>query len=106
MINVYKIAQDYADEIMENHDYWDEDDLYDIVHEYADGSQHVIYYAHAHDFVQALPFDRMNDAEQQVADCGGINEDTTYNTLATQISYFALQQLIMEAVQKKLEEVA
>jgi len=106
MLNVYKIAEEYASDIMEEQEHWSEDDLYDITHEHADGSEHVIYYQAAHEFVQALPFDVKNDAEQNVADCGLINEETTYNQLATQIAYFALQQLILDAVQVKLEEAA
>ena len=106
MLNVYKIAEEYASDIMEAQEHWSEDDLYDITHEHADGSEHVIYYQAAHEFVQALPFDVKNDAEQNVAACGMINEETTYNQLATQIAYFALQQLILDAVQVKLEEAA
>ena len=106
MLNVYKIAEEYASDIMEEQEHWSEEDLYDITHEHADGSEHVIYYHAAHEFVQALPFDVKNDAEQNVADCGLINEETTYNQLATQIAYFALQQLILDAVQVKLEEAA
>jgi len=106
MLNVYKIAEEYASDIMEEQEHWSEDDLYDITHEHADGSEHVIYYHAAHEFIQALPFNVMNDAEQEVADCGMINEETTYNQFATYIAYFALQQLIMDAVQTKLEEAA
>ena len=106
MLNVYKIAEGYASDIMEEREHWSEDDLYDITHEHADSSAYVIYYADAHEFVQALPFSIRNDAEQNVADCGMINEETTYNQLATQIAYFALQQLILDAVQVKLEEAA
>ena len=106
MLNVYKIAEGYASDIMEEREHWSEDDLYDIAHEYADDSAHVIYYQAAHEFVQALPFDVKNDAEQNVADCGLINEEITYNQFATLIAYFALQQLILDAVQVKLEEAA
>ena len=106
MLNVYKIAEAYASDIMEEQEHWSEDDLYDITHEHADGSEHVIYYQAAHEFVQALPFDVKNDAEQNVADCGLINEEITYNQFATLIAYFALQQLILDAVQVKLEEAA
>ena len=106
MLNVYKIAEEYASGIMEEQEHWSEDDLYDIAHEWADSSQHVIYYSHAQDFVQALPFDVKKDAAQSVADCGIINDETTYDQMATQIAYFALQRLIMDAVQTKLEEAA
>ena len=107
MLNVYKIADDYADYILdEMEDSRDEDRLLQLAEQYADDSAHVIYYGKAHEFVQALPFDVKNDAEQNVADCGLINEETTYNQLATQIAYFALQQLILDAVQVKLEEAA
>jgi predicted nucleotidyltransferase component of viral defense system len=105
MLNVYKIAEEYASDIMEEQEHWSEDDLYDITHEHADGSEHVIYYHAAHEFVQALPFDVKNDAEQEVADCGMINENTRYDSLATLIAYFALKMLILDAVDKRLESV-
>ena len=106
MLNVYKIADDYAESILEEmEDSRDEDRLLELAEQYADGSEHVIYYQAAHEFVQALPFDVKNDAEQEVADCGMINENTRYDSLATLIAYFALKMLILDAVDKRLEAV-
>lgn len=106
MLNVYKIADDYAESILdEMEDTRDEDRLLELAEQYADDSYHVIYHGDAHEFVQALPYDQRRDAEQEVADCGMINENTTYNGLATLIAYFALKMLILDAVDKRLESV-
>ena len=102
-INTYLIAKSYADDIMAEREYWDEDDLYDIAAEHADGSEYVIYHSKAHDFVRALPSDVQSDAEDQVADCGGA---TSYDDYAVKIAYFALQALILECVQQLMEEAA
>lgn len=111
MLNVYKIADDYAESILEEFvtqaidNPYEGEALGEIAEQYADDSEHVIYYGKAHEFVQALPFDRRTDAEQEVADCGMINENTTYDSLATLITYFALKMLILDAVDKRLESV-
>lgn len=105
-MNVYEIAKSYAEDIMAEREYWSPDDLYDIASEHADGSQYVIYYYHAHEFVRALPSDVQAAAESTVADCGG---GTSYDDYAVKIAFFALQQLILEALQELLdseEEVA
>ncbi len=99
-INAHKIAESYAEDIMAEREYWSEDDLYDIASEHADGSEWVIYYSKAHDFVRSLPSDVQGEAEDQVADCGGAE---SYNDYAVKIAYFALQSLILEAVQEMLD---
>jgi hypothetical protein len=99
-INVYKIAKSYADDIMAEREYWSEDDVYDIAAQHADGSEYVIYYAQAHDFVRELPSDVQNDAEDQVADCGGAEG---YDDYAVKIAYFALQAMICAEVSEMLE---
>ena len=106
MLNVYKIADDYADYILdEMEDSRDEDRLLELAEQYADDSAHVIYYGKAHEFVQALPLNRRMDAEQEVADCGLINDSITYDSLATLIAYFALKTLIMDNLGQRLEAV-
>lgn len=100
MVNVYEIAKSYADDIMAEREHWDEDDLYDIASEHADGSSWVIYYSNAHDFVRALPSDVQCNAESNVEDCGGAD---SYDDYAVKIAYFALTELILEAVQEMLE---
>ena len=99
-INAYKIAMSYAESIMLERAYWSEDDLYDICSEHADGSEYVIYYSKAHDFVRALPSAEQEAAEDQVADCGGA---TSYDDYAVKIAYFALQAGILECVTQLLE---
>ena len=106
MLNVYKIADDYAESILEEvEDTRDEDRLLELAEQYADDSAHVIYYGKAHEFVQALPLNRRMDAEQEVADCGMINDSITYDSLATLIAYFALKTLIMDNLDQRLEAV-
>ena len=101
-INAYKIAESYAEDIMLEREYWSEDDIYDIASEHADGSEWVIYYSKAHDFVRSLPSDIQEQAEDSVADCGGAE---SYDDYAVKIAYFALQQMICESVQEKLDEL-
>lgn len=104
-MNRYEIAQyvdSIAQDIMAEREHWDADDLHDIAHEHADGSQYVIYYALAHEFVQALDGVERNEAETRIFDFEMKPE--SYDEYATQIAYFALYELIMEAVTEKLEQ--
>ena len=104
-MNRYEIAQyvdSIAQDIMAEREHWDADDLHDIAHEHADGSQYVIYYAQAHEFVQALDGVERNEAESHIVDCGMHPE--TYDDFAVQIAYWALYELIIEAVTEKLEQ--
>jgi hypothetical protein len=105
-MNRYEIAQyvdSIAQDIMAEREHWDTDDLHDIAHEHADGSQYVIYYAQAHEFVQALGGVERNEAESHIVDCG--MQPESYDDFAVQIAYWALYELIMEAVTEKLEQV-
>ena len=104
-MNRYEISQyvdSIAQDIMAEREHWDTDDLHDIAHEHADGSQYVIYYAQAHEFVQALDGAERNEAESHISDCGMHPE--SYDDFAVQIAYRALYELIMEAVTEKLEQ--
>ena len=100
-MNVYEIAQSYAADVIENAS--DRDEYYDLASEYADGSEYVIYYHQAHEFVRALPSNVQCDAEDAVADCGGAD---SYDDYAVKIAYFALVSLIVEACEELTEEAA
>tara|TARA_R100000353_G_scaffold175194_1_gene144876 strand:- start:1551 stop:1931 length:381 start_codon:yes stop_codon:yes gene_type:complete len=100
--NYWKYIEGIADDIMAGRDHWSEDDLHDIAHQHADGSQLVIYYSQAHDFVRWLPSDVRNQAEDSVSDC--FPEQGTYDETASRIAYFALEQMIMEEVTERLEK--
>lgn len=100
--NYYEYVESIADDIMAERDHWSEDDLHDIAHQHADGSQLVIYYSQAHDFVRWLPSDVRNQAEESVSDC--FPEQGTYDETASRIAYFALEQMIIEEVTERLEK--
>ena len=100
-MNVYTIAKEYAESIMLERQYWSEDDIWDIASEHADGSEHVIYYSKAHDFVRAMPSDVESEAVDQCHDCGIMPD--SYDDWAVKIAYFALQRLIADAVYELLE---
>ena len=105
-MNRYEIAQyvdSIAQDIMQEREHWDADDLHDIAHEHADSSQYVIFYAKAHEFVQALDGAERNEAESHIVDCEMHPE--SYDDFAVQITYWALYELIVEAVTEKLEQV-
>jgi hypothetical protein len=98
------ISKAYAAVIItEYSDTLDKDSMYDIVHEVADGSEHVIYYHKARELVDKLNNDELNDAEDQVeVRVGG--EYISYNDHAVRIAYFALHTAIMEALQELMEQ--
>ena len=101
-MNYYEHIEAIADEIMAEGEHWDNDDLSDIINQHADGSQLVIYYGQAHDFVRWLPSDVRNQAEDSVADC--FPEFGSYDETASRIAYFALEQMILEEVTERLEK--
>jgi|DEB0MinimDraft_6_1074348.scaffolds.fasta_scaffold377514_1 hypothetical protein len=104
-MNRYDIAQyvdSIAQDIMAEREHWETDDLHDIAYERAADSEYVIYYSQAHEFVQALDGVELNEAERQIFDCG-INPES-YNDFTAQIAFWALYELIMEAVTEKLEQ--
>ena len=100
--NYCKYIEGIADDIMAERDHWSEDDLVDIVSQHADGSQLVIYFGQAHEFVRWLPGDVRNQAEDSVSDC--FPEQGTYDETASRIAYFALEQMIMKEVTERLEK--
>ena len=101
-MDYYEHIKTIADDIMNERDYWSEDDLQDIASQHADGSQFVIYYSQAHDFVRWLPIDVRNQAEDSVADC--FPEFGSYDETASRIAYFALERMITDEVTERLEK--
>lgn len=88
-----KIAAEYAADIMrECNDYGGS--YYDMAHEYADGSEHVIYYSKAHAICQNCD---TSNGEQFLEDNGN-PETVTYDTLATAIAYGELLARINAAI--------
>jgi hypothetical protein len=103
-MNVYQMVEDYAECIMANREYWDADDLCNIVHEYADSSEYVMNWCLAHDFVAALPRNIRDAAEDEVFSAGW--EVDSYDRLASLIAYTALFNMLMESVTAAMESDA
>jgi hypothetical protein len=82
----------------------DTQDLEDIVHEIADGSQHVIYYGKAWDFVSFVrfaDFDEYREAQSILEDIGENTADL--DTLMTQTAYWLIYNIVRGAVEERLE---
>tara|TARA_R110001632_G_scaffold82716_1_gene183477 strand:- start:560 stop:880 length:321 start_codon:yes stop_codon:yes gene_type:complete len=101
-MNYYEHIKTIAGDIMNEREHWSEDDLLDIASQHADGSQLVIYYGEAHEFVRWLRSDIRNDAEDSVADC--FPEFGSYDETASRIAYFALERMILDEVTERLEK--
>ena len=83
----------------------DEDDIQNSVHEYADGSEHVIYYYKAHAICQNCNTD---SGEEFLADVGN-PDPVTYDSLATTIAYGEIRariKLAVDALLKELEQAS
>lgn len=100
--NYYEYIEAIADEIMAEREHWSEDEMRDSASGYADRSQLVIYYGQAHEFVRWLPSDVRNQAEDSVANC--FPKFGSYDETASRIAYFALEQMIIEEVTRRLEK--
>ena len=99
---ISKYVDSVAQDIMANRGHWYAEDLHDVAREWASNSQHVINYAQAHEFVQALEGVERKEAESHVVDSGMHRK--SYDNFAVQIAYWALYKLIVEAVTEKLEQ--
>lgn len=103
MENYYEYISMICDDIIREREHWGDDDIIDLASAHADGSQLVIYYSQAHDFVQWLPSDIRSSAEDAVADCFG-GQYIDYNDHASKIAYFALEQMILQELTERLDE--
>ena len=105
MSNPYAIARDYAESIMEEKEHWwneELDQLLDVCHQWADQSEHVIYYSNAHDFVRGLDGSDESNAVDHCHYSGLMPE--SYDDWAVKIAYFALVELIQQYVFELLDE--
>tara|TARA_R100001086_G_C11787427_1_gene245317 strand:- start:408 stop:731 length:324 start_codon:yes stop_codon:yes gene_type:complete len=71
-------------------------DPYVLSHEYADGSQYVIYYHHAHSICQNC---NIEQGEACLPDFGD-RQNHTYNSLAVRIAYNELHSRILTELEK------
>ena len=101
MTDYQKLAQEYAEDIIENmQEDQGEEYIYDTAHEYADGSEHVIY-SKAHDMVAWMHQSRISYWESEIGAGGTFNG---YDELACRIAYYELCDMITAAALKLFEE--
>ena len=74
------------------------DGAIEMAHEYADGSEHVIYNYKAHAICQNC---NTENGEAFLEDIGGPGKDATYNSIAVAIAYGELRHRIMVALAEK-----
>ena len=91
-----EIAQSYAQDIVADAGYENDTDIsyQDGAHEYADGSEWVIYYSKAHELCANCNTD---NGEMHLEDVG-IPDDVTYDKLASIIAYGELYRRICERI--------
>ena len=92
------LAHDLINDMDESHG---EEYIYDIAHEYADGSEHVIYYAKAHDMVAWMHQSRICFWEGEIEAEGSF---VGYDDLACRIAFYELRDMIIAAALKLFEE--
>ena len=73
----------------------------DTAHEYANGSEHVIYYSKAHDMVAWMHQSRIDYWEGEIEAGSGF---VGYDQLACRIAYYELCDMITAAALKLFEE--
>ena len=75
--------------------------IYDMASEYADGSEHVIYYHKAHQFLQWMHASEIEHIEGEIEAGGSF---VGYNDLASRIAYYHLSNMISSAALKIFAE--
>lgn len=85
----------------------DREEVYDLVWEYADSSEHVIYYGKAHDLVHLVRnwnSSLYNDAEAELEEltCGG--EPMSYDKHATVLAFCIIRLELHKRVEELIEE--
>ncbi len=101
-VNYQQYAEDIAKEIVFRDIEPDDDEsrVYDLAHEYADGSEHVIYYYKAHQFLEWLDARTIDHIEGEIEAGGSF---VRYNDLASRIAYYALSDMISSEALALLE---
>ena len=90
------LASEYAQEILEQTQ--DIDEAQDLAHQYADGSEWVIYYYKAHMLCQNCD---IANGQEFVDDCWG-DTPLSYDEMATRIAYGELHSRITTSIYKLL----
>jgi arginine/ornithine N-succinyltransferase beta subunit len=104
-MNDYKldlIAQSYAEDIFAEMKQYqmDEDDAREIIWEWVDSSEYVIYYHKAHEICQNCD---VSEGEAFAEDVG-MPENVTYDSLAVQIAFGELVYRVTAAFDKLMED--
>ena len=95
MIDYQDYANSLAKELIENMpENEGECYIYDMASEYADGSEHVIYYHKAHDLVNWMHASDIADIEGEIEAGGSF---VGYNDLASRIAFYHLSNMISAA---------
>lgn len=96
-----QLAKSYAEEIMleiKEHG----GDQFDLAHQYADGSEYVIYYSKAHELCQNCNIDNGEEWFEEV----GPNKGLSYGEVATVIAYGELYTRILNQINEIEEQAA
>ena len=93
------IAQDIMADVKSNERGMD--DAYDMAHEYADGSEYVIYYAKAHELCQNCDTDNGEDFLTGISDQ---NVPRSYDDMAALIAYGEIHHRIYAALSELEDE--
>ena len=102
MIDYQDYANSLAQDLIENMpDDEGECYIYDTASEYADGSEHVIYYHKAHDFVRWMHASDVEHIEGEIEAGGSF---VGYDELASRIAFYHLSQMISAAALEMFEE--
>lgn len=103
-VNYQQYAKDIAEEIVFRDIGPDDDEsrVYDLAHEYADGSEHVIYHYKAHQFLGWLDARTIDYIEGEIEAGGSF---VGYNDLASRIAYYALHDMITSEALALLQNI-
>jgi len=103
-VNYQQYAKDIAEEIVFRDIGPDDDEsrVYDLAHEYADGSEHVIYHYKAHQFLGWLDARTIDYIEGEIEAGGSF---VGYDDLASRIAYYALHDMITSEALALLQNI-
>ena len=103
-VNYQQYAKDIAEEIVFRDIGPDDDEsrVYDLAHEYADGSEHVIYHYKAHQFLGWLDARTIHYIEGEIEAGGSF---VGYDDLASRIAYYALHDMITSEALALLQNI-
>ena len=101
-VNLMERAKNDARELLESADDWDT--ALDLIHERSRDWDWVIYPGKAMDLCAAVPNDVLDNAEDEVNDCGLINAETNLYEHASAVAYWIVHNAIMEAITELWED--